>query len=330
MKWNMKKTKIILIGFIQIFFLLFGYAQKPTDLRINELYLNNTDNLADEYGRHVPWVEIFNTSYNDVEVAECYLTNDTTGLAAGNTSKWYRIPKGDEKTILPRRGFAIFYLDNTPTYGIFHTNFNPLDSLSSNYIALISSNGKTIIHFFEFPQHLRTSTHSYGYKNDFGEEMVELEGKVVRNLGDLKYFTPGSQNNPEPMETKAEKVAKSDQFGIGITLISMTVVFSALFLIYIVMKTFTRILNRKSSHSKVHGILSKNKKEKEATAEKVVESEKILENGEELAAISMALYLYYNDAHDYESEIITIETPNSQYSPWSQKNLTMKRPTKKS
>lgn len=330
MKWNMKKTKIILIGFIQIFFLFFGYAQKPIDFRINELYLNNIDNLADEYGRHVPWVEIFNTSYNTVELAECYLTNDTTGLAAGNTSKWYRIPKGDEKTLIPRRGFVIFYLDNTPTYGVFHTNFDPTDTLSSNYIALIASNGKTIIHLFEFPEYLKTSSHSYGYKNDYGEEMVELDGKLVKNLGDLKYFTPGSQNNPEPMETKAEKVAHSDKYGIGITLISMTVVFFSLFLIFIVMKTFTRLLQKKSSHSKVHGILSKSKKKKETPVEKVVEDEKILDNGEEIAAISMALHLFYNDAHDYESEIITIETPNSQYSPWSQKNLTMKKPTRKS
>jgi Na+-transporting methylmalonyl-CoA/oxaloacetate decarboxylase gamma subunit len=132
------------------------------------------------------------------------------------------------------------------------------------------------------------------------------------------------------METKAEKVAHSDEYGIGITLISMTVVFGSLFLIFIVMKTFTKILNRKSTHSKLHNTLSKSQNEKNAKAEKVAAEKKILDNGEEIAAISMALHLHFNDAHDYESEIITIETPNTQFSPWSQKNLTMKRSLKKS
>jgi len=322
----MKKSKLFPIFVILVLFSFHGYSQKPTDLRVNELYINNIDNLVDEYGRHVPWVEIFNTSYNSVEIAECYLTNDTTGLAAGDPSRWYRIPKGDEKTHIPRRGFVIFYLDNTPTYGIFHTNFNPLDSLSNNYIALISSNGRTIIHFFPFAESLRKSTHSFGYKNDFGEDSVETEGKKVPNLGNLKYFTPGSQNNPEPMETKAEKVAHKDKYGIGITLISMSVVFVSLFLIFIVMKLFTKYLQQRTPRLKLPSAISKRQKQ-ESEKEKSVEI--VLDNGEEIAAIAMAIHLHFNFAHDFESEIITIETPSAHFSPWAQKNLTMKKLSKK-
>jgi len=46
---------------------------------------------------------------------------------------------------------------------------------------------------------------------------------------------------------------------------------------------------------------------------------------EEIAAVATALHLYFNDVHDIESEIITIETPSARYSPWAQKHLVMKK-----
>lgn len=322
----MNKLKTIFIFVTLILALGFTNAQKQRDLKINELFLNNIDNLADEYGRHVPWVEIFNTSYNNVNIAECYLTNDTSGLAAGNTSNWYRIPKGDPKTLIPQRSYLIFYLDNTPTYGVFHTNFNPLDSNSNNYIALISSNGKNVLDFFKFNNSLRTATHSFGYRADFGPDEVEVEGKMVSNLSELKYFTPGSQNNPEPAASKSEEISKKDKYGIGLTIISMTVVFTALFIIFLILKLFARFSNKQTPRLKLHSAQKKVKKE-EVKAEST--TNEILDNGEALAAASMALHYYLNSAHDKESEVITIETPSAHFSPWSQKHLMVKRTPKR-
>ncbi|MCL1821209.1 MAG: OadG family protein [Prolixibacteraceae bacterium] len=39
----------------------------------------------------------------------------------------------------------------------------------------------------------------------------------------------------------------------------------------------------------------------------------------EIAAISMALHLYFNDTHDEESNIITIKRIERRYSPWNSK-----------
>ena len=36
---------------------------------INEVLVDNQDNLQDDYGVHSGWVEIFNTSYNSVNLA---------------------------------------------------------------------------------------------------------------------------------------------------------------------------------------------------------------------------------------------------------------------
>jgi hypothetical protein len=42
-------------------------------------------------------------------------------------------------------------------------------------------------------------------------------------------------------------------------------------------------------------------------------------SGEEIAAISMALYLYMEEIHDEESGVLTIKQISKTYSPWSSK-----------
>jgi type III secretory pathway component EscV len=49
------------------------------------------------------------------------------------------------------------------------------------------------------------------------------------------------------------------------------------------------------------------------------DAEAISISGEVLAAISMALSVHYGDAHDIESNIITIVKGDKRYSPWSSK-----------
>jgi hypothetical protein len=41
--------------------------------------------------------------------------------------------------------------------------------------------------------------------------------------------------------------------------------------------------------------------------------------GEINAAISMALYLYFEELHDEESDVVTIKKVSKRYSPWSSK-----------
>ena len=38
---------------------------------INEVLVDNQENFQDDYGVHSGWVEIFNTSYNSVNLAGC-------------------------------------------------------------------------------------------------------------------------------------------------------------------------------------------------------------------------------------------------------------------
>jgi hypothetical protein len=320
------KVQILLFAFCFLLFLPFClFAQQITDLRMNEMFINFEDepNLADEYGRHVPWIEIFNTSYNKVNIAECYLTNDTAGLAQGIISKkWYRIPKGDPMTIIPQRGFLIFYLDNKPSYGPFHTNFDPRDEGASNYVALITPNGKKLIDLFDFPDELRPSSHSYGYRFDYGCEKDE-HGHTLYEKTFLSHFTPGSTNNYEITETKSDIMRKNDPTGLALAVIAMSVVFAALFVIYIMLKIFGKWGNVKITKPKTHGI----SKTAINSEDRIIDEEEF--NSEALAAITMAMHYYLNEYRDEESEIITIDMPSARYSPWAQKELVMKRVMRK-
>jgi glutaconyl-CoA/methylmalonyl-CoA decarboxylase subunit delta len=62
-------------------------------------------------------------------------------------------------------------------------------------------------------------------------------------------------------------------------------------------------------------ILSKLKKDKNQE----VKEDEISMSGEVSAAISAALYLYMDEGHDEESNIVTIKRISKLYSPWSSK-----------
>ncbi|MDR3046499.1 MAG: OadG family protein [Bacteroidales bacterium] len=315
--------KLIIIPFLLFSMSISMFSQTINDLKINEMLIDNVDNFADEYGRHVPWVEIFNSAYNSVNVAECFLTNDTTGLYNGSGVKnWYRIPKGDPLTLIAQRSFVVFYMDNVPKYGTFHVNFDPSLPGSSNYVALISSNGKTLIDIFEFPEILRHSSQSYGYFTDGIEEKEDENGNMVSNKVFLDYFTPGSTNFVDEGLTKAEKVQARDKYGFGLAIIAMVTVFSALAVIYLLMKIFGKVARTKFKlrKTKVPNTL---KKESQGN----VEEEDI--TGEESAALSLALHLYFTNQHEKESGIITIDSSSAHFSPWSQKHLVLKQVNRK-
>lgn len=182
----------VVVGVLIIF--LANYINKQEGKRnlcFNEILINNIDNLIDEYGHHVPWVEVFNAGHNSVNLAGCYLTDDTTGYAAVRKGcavpeHWYCIPKTGIGTNMSKRSYLVFYLDGNPLYGTFHVNFDPRTS-KTDYIALISADGEEIIDFMHYPNAiLMDTTLSYGL----------LEDGNTNTVGLLNQCTPGSSNIP--------------------------------------------------------------------------------------------------------------------------------------
>ena len=324
----MKSIYKYIFTVVALFAVTASFGQSVHDLRLNEMMIKNEDNYADEYGRHVPWVEIFNTAYNTVNITGCFLTDDTTGLAAagkkgGTTpSNWYRIPT-DQKMYMPQRSFLIFFLDNSPLYGPFHTNFTPEKS-NTRYIALISSDGKELLDLVEYPVELRDTSRVFGYVAD-GVRDDKAFKKGIRASGELNFlsdFTPASSNETEVKISKQDKLKRDDPYGIGMAIISMAVVFTALIMIYVMLKIFNYASRRATMKSKAKEEAAKTPAMAAATGTKA-DDEAV--NGETVAAIGTALHLHFGSMHDEESEVITINMPSKHYSPWAQKELTMKR-----
>lgn len=314
----MKYLNKILVLLVALLVTGSTFGQSVRDLRFNEIFIKNTDNFDDEYGRHVPWVEIFNTAYNTVNLAGCYLTDDTTGLASvkknGIPEHWYRIPKTDVNTAMQQRSFAVFYMDAQPLYGTFHVNFDPRTSKSS-YIALISSDGKDLIDLMVYPkQQLMDTAMSYGLAHDGIVEEAEM----------MDQFTPGSTNETKIAISKQEKLKRDDPHGFGLAIISISVVFIALIVIYLMLKLFGYATKQIAARNAAKSAPAEETKAAvAATSTEAKDDDQI--TGEEAAAIAMALHMHFNSMHDEESEIITIDMPSAHYSPWAQKELTMKK-----
>ncbi len=269
------------------------YAQNAVALKLNEILVYNQSNAVDDFGQHSSWIEIFNSSYNTVNIGGCYLTDDL------NNPTKYWIPTGDPVTKIPARNYIVFWADNHPTRGIFHINF---DLSEGRTIAIFDANGKTLIDKIEIPAGQKPDV-TYGRPSNDSNEWVFLEKS-----------TPGANNDYTKKKSAGETFVEIDPFGIGMTIIAMSVVFMALAILYIIYKNIGRFFVRRVTKS-----------QKLASGEELNENEEEEMSGEVSAAIAMALHLYQSELHDYENTVLTIQKVSRTYSPWSSKIYTLRK-----
>jgi glutaconyl-CoA/methylmalonyl-CoA decarboxylase subunit delta len=96
--------------------------------------------------------------------------------------------------------------------------------------------------------------------------------------------------------------------GITITIVGIMVVFAALALLVVVFIQIPKIL-----------YYNTRKKLKQETKKPIVTNDELHIAGDVNAAISMALHLFFDEMHDEESNVITIQRVRRVYSPWSSK-----------
>ncbi|MFN3874126.1 MAG: OadG family protein [Ignavibacterium sp.] len=111
----------------------------------------------------------------------------------------------------------------------------------------------------------------------------------------------------------SELFMKIDPYGVGMTVIGYVIVFIALLLLYIVFYNLTKLIT-----GNIKRTLKKEGQE--------VDDKKSFEiSGEVNAAIAAALYLYYNELHDQENTVLTINRVSRAYSPWSSKIYSLRQ-----
>lgn len=143
---------------------------------LNELQAENVTGIVDNYGQRDPWIEIYNSGTNEVDISGWGLTDDYNDL-----SKWV-FPS---QTTIPAGGFLIIWADGEPhqTQGTnLHANFK---LTASNGLVILSMpiNGKLKpLDYLNYKLLLP----DYSYGNRQGEE------PFFRNK--FRTPTPGASN----------------------------------------------------------------------------------------------------------------------------------------
>jgi Na+-transporting methylmalonyl-CoA/oxaloacetate decarboxylase gamma subunit len=112
----------------------------------------------------------------------------------------------------------------------------------------------------------------------------------------------------------AEEFGKMDPTGFAMTIIAMSVVFTALMILYLTFKYIAKLYN----------VDLKKRFRRSRPDEEVPE---ILEDipGETLVAISLALHLYHQQMQGLEDAVMTFKNAAKTYSPWSSKIYGLRR-----
>lgn len=287
------------------------FGQGARNIKINEVLTNNTSSLQDEYGRREAWVELVNTSYSTYNVRGMYITTDRRVLDKSLTvpqriKMMSIIPNGDERTNMSARQHLLFFLNSSPAQGSLHLSANAEEG-KPLWIALYDGNGVDIIDSVSVPA--LAPSQSYARVKD---------GAAKWSTKSPEYVTPGIDNYIHVDETKVARLKREDPHGIGITILSMGIVFFCLALLYV----FFRLLGIFMVHKQTLKKAGKIQPIKAAvkTGEKIAETghktKVILKDGLQtggidkevyIAVISMALKQYQDDVHDIESNVITIK-----------------------
>ena len=291
-----------------------GYAQNVSDLIISEVLAEpDSAGVIDDYGRRGGWIEIYNTSMGTVKFGGCYLTDDPAELRKS------LIPKNDLATSLGPRQSRLFYASGRTHDGTFYTDF----TLSpGKTVYLVSNDGRTVIDQLTIPEDLPAGKSVARIAND-------AKGLTFDTVSPCDP-TPGAYNGDPTAASKSDQMAERDPHGWILTLVSVSVVFSALAILWFFFwLLFERPAKKRSLDSarddkksarkgnpvistKAKGRMEKSTPDGEVAAAIALALD-MEESGDVYAAIALALHLELGaTAHDAESFVLTIRpTPHS-------------------
>lgn len=213
------------------------FGQGAKNIKINEVLTNNKANLQDEYGNRDAWVELTNISFTTYDVRGMYIATDRRVLDKSltvpeRTAMMSCIPNGDERTSMSAREHLVFFLNGNPSQGTLHLNAKA-EPGKPLWIALFDGNGIDIIDSVSIPA--LDADMSYARTAD---------GAAQWSVRPADEVTPGIENQTHVNETKIAKIKREDPHGLGITVLSMGIVFFCLALLYV----FFRILGLFMAH----------------------------------------------------------------------------------
>lgn len=319
----MKKTVFLLCALLAGTVSMFG--QGARNIKINEVLTNNKANLQDEYGNRGAWVELANTAFSTYDVRGMYITTDRRVLDKSlsvpqRTAMMSCIPNGDSRTSMSAREHIVLFLNGNQAQGTLHLSAKA-EKDKPLWIALYDGNGIDLIDSVSVPA--LAADQSFARIKD---------GATTWEVKSPDCVTPGIENYVQMSETKIAKIKRDDPYGLGITVLSMGIVFFCLALLYV----FFRVLGLFMSHKQALKKAGKIQPIKAAvkTGEKLAETghktKVILKDGLQtggidkeiyIAVIAMALKQYEDDVHDIESNVITIKPHHTNWNMYPEETI---------
>ena len=291
------------------------FAQGAKNIKINEVLTDNKASVQDEFGQHLPWVELVNTSFSTYNIRGMYIATDRKVLdpslsAPQRIALMSIIPNGDDRSAMSAREHLVLFINSNPAKGFLHLNAKSVPG-KPIWIALYDGNGIDIIDSVSVPA-LAADKSSARIKDGFLQWDVKPAEAV----------TPGTGNYIEINESKIARLKRDDPHGFGITVLSMGIVFFCLALLYVFFRIFGMIIVHQRELKKAAEAAAAVQpvkavaKTTEIAAEMAHKTNVVLKDGIQskgidreiyMAVIAMALKQYQDDVHDVESGIITIK-----------------------
>ena len=274
-----------------------------SDLIISEVLAEpDSTGVIDDYGRRGGWIEIYNTSMGTVKFGGCYLTDDPVNL------KKSLIPKNDLATQIGPRQSKLFYASGRTHDGTFYTDFT---LAPGKVVYLVSNDGRTIIDQLAIPEDLPAG-------KSVAKLATDAKGLEFETVAPCDP-TPSAYNGDPTAASKSDQMAERDPHGWILTLVSVSVVFSALAILWF----FFWLLFERPAKRKAGVIpsaarnLSKAKKAGTPDGEVAAAIALALDmeqGGDVYAAIALALHLELSaTVHDAEPFVLTIRQDPSRW-----------------
>ena len=182
----------------------------------------------------------------------------------------------------------------------------------SSYLAIYDQSGKVLVDSFLYSLSSEKADVSWGKKDDEGWKDKNAEWVI------LPEPTPQAENVKSSGETRAEAIGRKDPYGLIITLTCMAVVFIILFLVSVVFKYTGKYFQQHGNKKDVKETVKPSKPEVEAKPAAGGQEE-------EIAAIAMALHMYFNDMHEVEATGFCLNRGLNQHSAWENKSMIFRK-----
>lgn len=298
---------IIITTVITVVAPLTASAQGARNIKLNEVMTTNEGSVQDEYGQHLPWIEIVNTSYGTYNIRGMYVTTDRRALdkqlsAPQRISLMSPIPSGDERTSLAAQDRLIFFLNSSAAKGTLHLTAL-VNRNGETWVALYDGNGIDLLDSVTVPP--LAADRSYARTSD-GDARWEIKEPVD--------VTPAATNNITTGETKTAKWKRDDPYGIVVTVLSMGIVFACLALLYVVFRLLGIVIVRRRTRKRPSAVMPvKATPKKQCT--KIDPKPDYIDIETYVAVIAMAMKDHAAELHDTESGIITISQHHTHWTP---------------